>query len=160
MTAAAKSGRSRGVGQTPPRDPVQLGEITTLATRVTKDLVGLPLDYGDTVTQICGLLAGDPRNEAHLAAVVEVVVADALADPFRETHANRWRPRLPSWLRPPMVGVTVRLLGHLGVLVSTGRYVRSTDLRGGNTNKLVPVYALNLSALLDHDPAATVAKGA
>ncbi|WNV86595.1 hypothetical protein [Umezawaea sp. Da 62-37] len=117
-----------------------------LASEVAARLVGLPLDYGVTVDHIAALLAADPRNTTHMAAVVRVIVHDALADPFRETHANRWRPALPAWLRPPMVGATVRRLLASGVLVGTGRYVRSTDAKGGNGNKLIPVYTLNLAA--------------
>lgn len=126
--------------------------VPGLASEIAARLVGLPLDYADTVSQVAALLVGDPRNRPHVLAVVQVIVHDALGDPFRETHANRWRPRLPSWLRPPMVGATVRSLRHAGVLVSTGRYVRSTDARGGNGNKLQPVYAVNLGVLLTHEP--------
>ncbi|MCS7484682.1 hypothetical protein ACFFQW_49175 [Umezawaea endophytica] len=123
-----------------------------MSTEITRHLIGLPLDYGVTVDYIAALLASDPRNSTHVAAVVRVIVHDALADPFRETSANRWRGLLPAWVRPPMVGATVRRLLAAGILVGTDRYVRSTDTRGRNGGKLMPVYALNLATqpLRDH----------
>ncbi|MCP2248161.1 hypothetical protein LX86_006937 [Lentzea aerocolonigenes] len=117
-----------------------------LAAEVAKHLIGLPLDYGSTVEQIAALLAAEPRNRASVCAVTAVIVDDALRDPFRETTANRWRTGIPSWVAPPMVGVTVRRMLSLDVLVPTGRYVRSTDTRGKNGGKLMRVYALNLAA--------------
>lgn len=143
MSTQTRPGRSRRTGRAGSGASVTIGD---LSADIAAHLVGLPLDYGTTVDQIAGLLAAEPRNTAHLAAVVAVVVEDALADPFRETNANRWRPRLPAWLRPPMVGVTVRQLLASGVLVGTGRYVRSTDTHGRNRGKLMPVYSLNLAA--------------
>jgi hypothetical protein len=137
--------RSRGNAHD--RDPRIVGELTA---EIARHLVGLPLDYGGTVDRIAALLAVEPRNAEHLAAVVRVVVQDAMADPFRETNANRWRVELPAWVRPPMVGATVRRLLSVGLLVTTGRYVRSTDARGGNGGKLMPVYSLNLAVLIEH----------
>ncbi|MFT7836944.1 hypothetical protein Q5530_12410 [Saccharothrix sp. BKS2] len=127
-----------------------IGELTA---DIARHLVGLPLDYGGTVERIAALLNAEPRNSAHLAAVVRVVVDDAMADPFRETNANRWRGELPGWVRPPMVGATVRRLLSTGLLVTTGRYVRSTDSRGGNGGKMMPVYSLNLAVLVEHQTA-------
>lgn len=151
MIAKARSDRPRGAGRTRPRTtPKAVGELTA---EIARHLVGLPLDYGGTVDRIAALLDADERNAEHLAAVVRVVVQDAMGDPFRETNANRWREHLPSWLRPPMVGATVRRLLAAGLLVGTGRYVRSTDARGGNGNKMMPVYSLNLAVLIEHQAA-------
>ncbi|WP_440901839.1 hypothetical protein, partial [Actinosynnema sp.] len=75
-----------------------------------------------------------------------------LADPFRETHANRWRAELTG-VRPQLIGATVRRLHSAGLLVATGRYLASTDARGGNGGKLLPVHALNLSVLSEHQAA-------
>ncbi|TWP47408.1 hypothetical protein FKR81_32355 [Lentzea tibetensis] len=144
MTRRTGSDRSRGTGRTRSDGaPAALGE---LSAEIAQLLVGLPLDYGTTVEQIAALLAGEPRNTSHVSAVIAVIVHDALADPFRETTSNRWREHLPAWLRPQMVGATVRRLLSAEVLIPTGRYVRSTDTRGGNGGKLMPVYALNLAA--------------
>ncbi|ANZ36453.1 hypothetical protein BBK82_10635 [Lentzea guizhouensis] len=117
-----------------------------LAAEIASHLIGLPLDYGTTVEQIAALLVAEPRNRAAVCAVVAVVVDDALADPFRETTSNRWRTRIPAWVAPQMIGVTVRRMLTLDVLVHTGRYVRSTDKHGRNTGKLMALYALNLAA--------------
>lgn len=117
-----------------------------LAAEIAEHLIGLPLDYGTTVEQIAALLVGEPRNRPSVCAVVAVVVNDALADPFRETTSNRWRGRIPAWVAPQMIGLTVRRMLSLDVLVPTGRYVRSTDKHGRNTGKLMAIYALNLAA--------------
>ncbi|XVV05358.1 hypothetical protein ACQPW3_08180 [Actinosynnema sp. CA-248983] len=152
MKARSTSGPSRAAGRGRARhsEPRAVGELTA---EVAEQLVGLPLDYGGTVEQISALLTTEPANAEHLAAVTRVIVDDAMADPFRETHANRWRKQLPPWVRPPMVGATVRRLLSAGLLVPTGRYVRSTDARGGNSGKLMPIYALNLAVLIEHQAA-------
>ncbi|MFC0434544.1 hypothetical protein [Kutzneria buriramensis] len=98
------------------------------------------------------MLTGDPRNEDHVRAVVTGIVTTALGDPFREVNANQWRTRLPGWVRPPMVGATVRQLVNAGLLVTTDRHVRSTDTHGRNGNKFCPIYALNLAALVPNEP--------
>lgn len=154
MTSLAGSDRSRGAGRTRTRrskphnsDLRAVGELTA---EIARYLVGLPLDYGGTVERIAALLATEPRNAEHVDAVVRAIVQDAMADPFRETNANRWRGELPAWVRPPMVGATVRRLLSVGLLGVTGRYVRSTDARGGNGGKLMPVYSLNLAVLIEH----------
>jgi hypothetical protein len=136
--------------------------VDAVAKEVTARLVALPLDYRDTIDSIAALLAAEPRNEPHLRAVVAAILTAAMADPFREVNANQWRSAIPGWVRPPMVGVTVRQLAHARLLVTTGRYVRSTDTKGGNANKFCPIYALNLAALLDAEPvdAAAAARGA
>lgn len=106
-------------------------------------------DGGETAATVAALLTCEPRNTAHVLAIVEVVVQDALADPFRETTANRWRPLLPAWVHPPMVGATVNRLRVAGLLVATGRYVRSTDTAGRNVGKLQPIYTFDAAALTE-----------
>lgn len=120
-----------------------LGDLTA---EIAEHLIGLPLDYGTTIEQIAALLAAEPRNRASVCAVTTVIVNDALTDPFRETTSNRWRSTIPAWVAPPIVGVTVRRMLSLDVLVRTGRYVRSTDSKGKNSGKLMPIYVLNLAA--------------
>lgn len=159
MSRRSRSGRHGGVGQTTNLAPVTVRDV---ADEVAEHLVTLPLDYGAAIDSVTALMIGDPRNEAHVHAVVTAIVATAVADPFREVNANQWRPAIPGWVRPPMVGVTVRQLVTAGLLVTTGRYVRSTDTKGGNGNKLHPIYALNLAALVPTEPdaAAVSARGA
>ena len=111
-----------------------------------------PAGTGETAATIAALLTAEPRNEAPVLAIVTVVVRDALADPMRETFANRWRPLLPPWVQPQLVGATVNRLRAAGLLVPTGRYVRSTDTAGRNGGKLQPVYALDATALHDRMP--------
>jgi hypothetical protein len=126
--------------------------VDAVADEVTAHLIALPLDYRDTIDSITALLTAEPRNAGNVRAVVTAIVATALGDPFREISANQWRPALPTWVRPPMIGATVRQLVNAGLLVTTGRYVRSTDTRGGNTNKFCPIYTLNLAALVPTEP--------
>lgn len=106
-----------------------------------------PVSDAETVNTVAALLTAEPRNEAQVLAIVTVIVRDALADPFRETTANRWRALLPAWVRPNLIGATVNRLRVAGLLVPTGRYVRSTDAAGRNVGKLQPVYALDAEAL-------------
>lgn len=125
---------------------VEAAALTGAAVELAADLVPLPLEYPDVVSDIAALIAGDPRNHEHVQAVVAAIVDDALGDPFRETTANRWRTALPPWLRPAVIGATVRRLIEADVLVATGRYARNTDVAGRNRGKLQPIYALNVHA--------------
>lgn len=144
----ASAGRNQP-GESPP--PVAAAELVPLAetmlthARTTSEAA----EAGDaeTVHAISALLLVEPRNRSAVLAVVSAIVGDAMADPFRETTANRWRALLPSWIAPPLIGATVNRLRAAGLLVATGRYVRSTDTAGRNGNKLQPVYALDLAAL-------------
>ncbi|MFD1044173.1 hypothetical protein ACFQ1S_00465, partial [Kibdelosporangium lantanae] len=127
-----------------PEDPA------AIADEVTRNAITLPLDYGHTLTDITALLVRDPRNVSHVSAIAEAIIASALADPFFETTANRWRPLIPAWVRvASMSGATVTVLIRLGVLVGTGRYARCDNATTRNLGKLQPVYALDIIALRD-----------
>ena len=133
---------------------VAFSELVSLAGAMVAQARGAssPAD-GETAATVAALLTAEPRNEAQILAIVTVIVRDALADPFRETTANRWRALLPAWVRPQLVGATVNRLRAAGLLVSTGRYVRSTDSVGRNVGKLQPVYAFDVAALAEHQAA-------
>lgn len=118
--------------------------VRELVAGIARRVIDTTPPGGDPVAGVAALLVADPRNTDHVAAVASVIVRDALGDPFRETTANRWRPLLPAWLRPPVVGATVQRLIAAGLLVPTGRYVRSTDRAGKNRGKPQPVYRLDL----------------
>ncbi|CRK55460.1 hypothetical protein [Alloactinosynnema sp. L-07] len=122
------------------------GGVRELVTKIARRAVAAAPAGGDPVAGVAALLAVDPRNADHVQAVATVIVCDALADPFRETTANRWRPLLPPWVRPPVVGATVQRLLAAGVLVPTGRYVRCTDRTGRNRGKPQPVYSLDVAS--------------
>ncbi|WP_206793968.1 hypothetical protein [Amycolatopsis sp. MtRt-6] len=107
-------------------------------------------ESGETAATVAALLTAEPRNEAQVLTIVTVIVRDALADPLRETFANRWRPLLPRWIQPQLIGATVNRLRAAGLLVTTGRYVRSTDSAGRNGGKLQPVYAFDAAALREY----------
>ena len=122
----------------------------TFADEVTRNAVALPLDYSGTLSDITALLVGDPRNTSHIVAIAEAIISAALADPFYETTANRWRPLVPAWVRVgSMSGATVNVLIRLGILVSTGRYVRCDNSTARNVGKLQSIYALDVIALRD-----------
>lgn len=133
-------------------DLVALARAMVAQARATSP-AGVP-DDGETAATVAALLTAEPRNEAQILAIVTVIVRDSLADPFRETTANRWRSLLPSWVQPQLIGSTVNRLRAAGLLVHTGRYVRSTDSTGRNVGKLQAVYAFDAEALRDHEPQA------
>ncbi|WP_410673788.1 hypothetical protein [Amycolatopsis sp. cmx-4-68] len=129
---------------------VPFSELVSLARAMIAQASGPPgAGHAETAATVAALLTSEPRNDAQVLAIVSVVVGDALADPLRETTANRWRPLLPTWVQPQLVGATVNRLRAAGLLVTTGRYARSTDTAGRNGGKLQPVYALDAAALGD-----------
>jgi hypothetical protein len=126
------------------------GDPAAIADEVTRLAVTLPLDYSGALSDITALLVGDPRNTSHIAAIAEAIITAALADPFYETTANRWRPLVPAWVRvQSMSGATVTVLIRLGILVGTGRYARCDNTAARNVGKLQPIYALDVIALRD-----------
>jgi hypothetical protein len=141
--------RSPAAGTTPAGyTPAGLAPIGDLVEEVTREAMTLPLEYGQPFTAITRLLLGDPRNRSQVAAVAEAIIRSALADPFWETTANRWRPLIPPWVRTgSMSGATVTALVRRGILVRTGRYARCDDTSARNKGKIQPIYALDLIAL-------------
>jgi hypothetical protein len=126
-------------------DPASLAD---LVDEVTRQAMTLPLEYGEALADITALLLGDPRNRSHTEAIAHAIISSALADPFWETTANKWRPLIPGWVRTgSMSGATVTALLRLGILVSTGRYARCDDAGARNAGKFQPIYALDLVAL-------------
>ncbi|WP_410648183.1 hypothetical protein [Amycolatopsis sp. cmx-4-54] len=140
---------------------VPFGDLVALAGAMVAHAratgpTGVP-DDGETAATVAALLTAEPRNEAQVLVITTVIVRDALADPFRETTANRWRALLPAWVQPQLIGSTVNRLVASGLLVPTGRYVRSTDSPGRNLGKLQPVYAFDAEALREHHQEQTAA---
>jgi hypothetical protein len=126
------------------------GDPAAIADAVTRNVVTLPLDYGSTFADIPALFGGDPRNTSHMAAIAKAIVRSALADPFYETTANRWRPLVPAWVRvQSMSGATVNVLIRLEILLGTGRYIRCDNSTTRNVGKLQSIYALDVIALRD-----------
>ncbi|OXM63122.1 hypothetical protein [Amycolatopsis vastitatis] len=132
---------------------IPFGTLVVLAREMISQASAPSASGGETAQTVAALLTAEPRNEAGVLAVVTVIFRDALADPFRETTANRWRPLLPAWVHPPLVGAAVNRLRATGILVATGRYVHSTDSAGRNVGKLQPVYTLDVEALREHSAA-------
>ncbi|MGH3762947.1 hypothetical protein [Actinophytocola sp.] len=126
--------------------PVTLREMVA---DIARRAAAVPPAAGDELASLLALLVLDPRNTDHVRAVVSVIVLDAMGNSWRETTANRWRPVLPTWIRPAVVGATVQRLRAAGLLVPTGKYVKCTDRAAGNAGKPQPVYRLNLTALTE-----------
>lgn len=104
----------------------------------------------DLVAAVCALLVIDPSNRDHVEAVVSAVIHSAANDsPLWRTTANSWRPLLPIWIRPALVGATVQRLVSLGLLRPTERWVRCDDIHSGNRGKPQRIYELD-TELLDH----------
>jgi hypothetical protein len=93
----------------------------------------------DPVTAaILDLIAGDPLHERDREAVVDAIRVSVGSDGL--THANRWRPHVPAWVYPRVVGATVHALASRGCLVPTGDWVVSDDVAGRNSGKPMRVY--------------------
>lgn len=144
--------------------PVTSGprSLREVVADVARRAAAVPPAAGDEFASLLALLVLDPRNSDHVRAVVSVIVLDAVGDSWRETTANRWRPVLPTWIKPAVVGATVQRLRAAGLLVPTGKYVKCTDRSAGNGGKPQPVYRLNLAALTepaDAEPADIASAG-
>ncbi len=129
---------------------------TVAATRaIARRAIAATPAPNDLVAAVCALLVIDPSNRDHVEAVVSAVLHSASTDVLWRTTANSWRPLLPTWIRPPIVGATVQRLVSLGLLRTTGRWVRCDDIHSGNRGKPQPVYELD-TTLLEHltEPAA------
>jgi hypothetical protein len=126
--------------------PMTLREIVADAARRA---AAVAPRAGDELAALLALLVLDPRNTDHVRAVTSAIVIDAMGNARRETTANRWRPVLPTWINPAVVGATVQRLRAAGLLAPTGKYVKCTDRSAGNAGKPQPVYRLNLAALTE-----------
>lgn len=134
------------IGTETPVTPVPM-TLREVVADVARRAPAVPPVPGDELASLLALLVLDPRNTDHVRAVVSVIVLDAMGNSWRETTANRWRPVLPTWIKPATIGATVQRLRAAGLLVPTGKYAKCTDRSAGNGGKLQPVYRLNLAAL-------------
>lgn len=74
----------------------------------------------------------------HINAVM-AAIRDAERDGL--VSSNRVRPLIPEWVPPTSVGRVYSMLRRQGILEQDG-YETSTDEKGRNAGKLVPVYRL------------------
>lgn len=72
---------------------------------------------------------------------IRVASTDGLVD------ANRVRPHIPEWVPPQTVGRVYSKLRRAGVLERVD-WVSSTDEKGGNAGKPIPVYAVRAPIVL------------
>jgi hypothetical protein len=93
-----------------------------------------------------------PRH--HVNAVMQAI-RDAEVN--GQVSSNRVRPRIPEWVPGHSVGRVYSMLRRQGILVHDG-YELSTDEKGRNAGKVVPVYRLarplTIADLADEPPVA------
>lgn len=90
------------------------------------------LDVADQKDAVLELIAGDPIHERDREAIVAAIRASVRTD--GTVGANDWRPRIPQWVYPRVVGATVHALTKAGVLEPTGWDI-SDDVRGRNSGR-------------------------
>jgi hypothetical protein len=93
----------------------------------------------DPVTQaILDCIAGDPLHTRDREAVITAIRASVDAGGY--TSSNHWRPLIPTWVYPKVVGATVNALRKLGRLQATDEWLISDDVKGRNVGKPTRIY--------------------
>jgi hypothetical protein len=87
---------------------------------------------------ILELINADPKHARARDAIVEAI--RAAIRPDGTVCSNHWRPHIPDWVNPRVVGATVAAPAARGVLIPTGEWDISNDRRGRNTGRPVRVY--------------------
>lgn len=87
---------------------------------------------------VLALIAGDPVHDRDREAIVAAIRASV--DHNGVTSSNHWRPLIPTWVFPNVVGATVNALTRTGVLVKTGQWLISDDVHGRNSGRPVMTY--------------------
>lgn len=105
--------------------PMQLDLLDACATDPVKDA-------------ILALIAGDPLHARDREAIVSAI-RDSV-DQQGMTSSNHWRPLIPAFVYPRVVGATVNALTKAGVLVPTGEWLTSNDVHGRNSGRPVRLY--------------------
>ena len=67
---------------------------------------------------ILALIADDPRNKAHVKAIVETIMD--VVPPGGTLSSNRIRPYLPHWIRTQVIGPTFGMLRKRGAIELVG----------------------------------------
>lgn len=87
---------------------------------------------------VLALVSGDHVHARDRAAVVDAIAESVRPD--GTTDANAWRPLIPLYVYPRVVGATVNALMKAGVLVPTGQWVVSDDRKGRNSGRPMRMY--------------------
>lgn len=90
---------------------------------------------------LLGLIAGDRLHASDREAVVDAIRRSVRED--LTVCANDWRPNIPAYVYPRVVGATVHALVADGTLTRTGSWAISDDTKGRNGGKPCPVYRWN-----------------
>lgn len=100
------------------------------------------LEFGfavdDDTARLLDLIAGNSDHEKDREAIVRAIRASVRPD--GTVCGNDWRPRIPRWVDPRVVGATVHALSRAGVLVATGSWAVSDDTCGRNSGKPTRIY--------------------
>jgi len=86
---------------------------------------------------VLALIATDPLHARDQAAIVEAIKVSVRPDGL--VNSNDWRAHMPD-VFPKLIGPTVNQLCAVGVLAKTERIEKSTDRRGRNSGRWIPVY--------------------
>lgn len=84
------------------------------------------------------LISGDPCHARDREAIIDAIRASVRHD--GTTDGNAWRPLIPAFVYPRVVGATVHALVTRGVMAPTGEWRTSDDVAGRNSGRPVRVY--------------------
>jgi hypothetical protein len=114
-------------------------------TATQLDLLVEPAPWDREKDAVLALIAGDPIHARDRAAIIDAITASIRPD--GTVSSNDWRPNIPPWCYPAVVGATVNALTKAGVLVPTGHWVTSDDRKGRNSGKPQRAYRWNPTAV-------------
>lgn len=99
------------------------------------DLLATP---DPAMQSLLALIAGDPCHQRDREAIVEAI-RDSVR-PDGTVSANDYRPNIPPYVYPALIGATVNALIHAGALQPTTTYEASLDTKSRNGNKFCRLY--------------------
>jgi hypothetical protein len=98
------------------------------------------MDGPDPVTQgILECIAGDRIHQRDREAIITAIRASVR--PNGTVSSNDWRPLIPTWVYPKVVGATVSALKKAGNLRhEENEWVISDDVKGRNSGRPTRLY--------------------
>lgn len=112
--------------------------MTTVTQLDLLDLLDQPAPPDHEKAAVLALIAGDPLHARDRAAIIDAIAASVRPD--STIDANAWRPLIPTWVHPRVIGATVNALMKVGVLIPTGQWVISDDRKGRNSGRPMRSY--------------------
>jgi hypothetical protein len=114
-------------------------------TATQLDLLAEPSPADRDKDAVLALISGDPLHARDRQAVVDAIAASVRPD--GTVCSNDWRPLIPTWVHPRVIGATVNALMKAGVLIPTGQWVISDDRKGRNSGRPMRVLRWNPTAV-------------